>query len=45
MWLLIAAFLLASFFLVWLYGAAKRQLWVLLPASGDENNPFKAPAK
>lgn len=45
MWLTAVAVLLLFFLSMVLYGAAKRQLWVLVPAGGKEGNPFKEPAK
>ena len=46
MWQLIAVFLLSSILLALLYGAAKRQLWVLVsPSGGESTNPFREPAR
>ena len=46
MWQLVAVFLLTSVLLLLLYGAAKRQLWILVsPSGGESTNPFKEPAR
>ena len=45
MWFVIALLLSVFVVLKLLYGAAKRQLWVMLPAGGNDGNPFKEPAR